>query len=67
VEFAVTDYLTVKTEALLLHFGGQGCCNAGEVVGVTNTGFAVVSAGNGSRVVDYVIARAGVNYKFKSY
>lgn len=67
VEFAVTDYLTVKTEALLLHFGGQGCCNAGDVVGVTSTGFAVVSAGNGSRVIDYVIARAGVNYKFKSY
>src|SRR5829696_2325292 len=65
VEFAVTDYLTVKAEALLLHFGGHGCCNAGEVVGVTNTGFAVVSAGNGSRVVDYAIARAGVNYKFK--
>jgi outer membrane immunogenic protein len=75
-EWAFTNNLTLKLEGLWLGFDrgnniafGGGCCSAGQVVGVTNTGAPVVATatttGFGKRDdADVFIARVGLNYKF---
>jgi outer membrane immunogenic protein len=79
VEYAWTNNLSVKLEALWLNFGrnnnngfASGCCVAGQVVGVTNTGapvFADTSGagfGHRSQRDDIAVVRAGLNFKFNT-
>jgi outer membrane immunogenic protein len=73
VEWAFTNNLTFKLEGLWVNFDDNGhhggCCFAGQVVGVTNTGAPVfatnTTTGFGGRDdADVFIARVGINYKF---
>ena len=73
VEWAFTNNLTLKLEGLWVNFdggdNGRGCCVAGQVVGVTNTGAPITATNTttgfgGSDDADVFIARVGLNYKF---
>lgn len=63
VEYAFTPQITGKIEGMYVNFGRAGGTG---VVGVTNTGSAVVSTTR-SRDDDFAIVRAGVNYKFNLF
>ena len=77
VEYAFTNNITAKIEGLYVNFDrnrrdNNGCCFTGtEVVGVSNTGAAIVTNGfgfgNGNRNRDdFGVVRAGLNFKFGS-
>ena len=74
VEWAFTNNLSLKLEGLWVNFDGGGafgggCCVAGQVVGVTNTGAPTLATntttGFGGRDdADVFIARVGLNWRF---
>ncbi len=75
LEYAFTNNLTFKIEGLFVSFDEDrhhnGAFGGGNVVGVSNTGAAVVDSqfagfGNNRRENDFAVIRAGLNFKFGS-
>jgi outer membrane immunogenic protein len=76
VEYAFTDNITAKIEGLYVNFDRDRRNNfglGGNVVGVSNTGAAVVDGqlgglgfDNRRRSDDFAVVRAGLNFKFGS-
>lgn len=64
VEYAFTPNVTAKIEGLYVNFGDNN--RTGGTVGVTNTGSAVVRTGS-RQSDDFVVVRAGLNYKFNLF
>lgn len=62
IEYAFAQNITARIEGLYVNLGGDG---ARRVVGVTNTGQAIVSS-SGDRT-EFGLVRAGLNYRFGSY
>lgn len=64
VEYAFTPNITGKVEGLYVDFGKTNY--AGGVVGVTNTGAAIVATNTG-RNDDFAVVRGGLNFKFNGF
>lgn len=67
VEYAFTPNITGRVEGYYVNFGDRGRVNGGTLVGVTNTNAPIIAATGGRRDDDFVVVRAGINYKFTSY
>jgi outer membrane immunogenic protein len=69
VEYAFTPNLTGKIEGLYVNFSdsAKGNTYGGNLVGVTNAGRPVITIGSTKRDDDFVVVRAGLNYKFNLF
>lgn len=67
VEYAFTPNITGRVEGYYVNFGDRGKVNGGTLVGVTNLNAPIIAATGGRRDDDFVVVRAGINYKFTSY
>ncbi len=66
VEYAFTPNITGKIEGLYVDFS-DGSKGANNIVGVTNLGRPIVSAGTRNQDDSFAVVRAGVNYKFNLF
>ncbi len=62
IEYAFAQNITAKIEGLYVDLGGGG---AQRIVGVTNTGRAILSS-SGDRT-EFGLVRAGLNYRFDAF
>ena len=67
VEYAFTPNITGRVEGYYVNFGDRGRVNGGSLVGVTNLNAPIVAVTGNRRDDDFVVVRAGINYKFTSY